>query len=100
MTVHVKSQSKVHEICNQTILNEEYYCNFGLNPEYKLLIDEAGLRVVGGDDNGETRIVEIRDHPFYIGTLFVPQVRSTEGQPHVLVTAFLKVALMQSHMEA
>ena len=65
-----------------------------------MLIDEAGLRMVGEDDNGEIRIVEIRDHPFYIGTLFVPQVRSTERKPRVFVTAFLKVALMQSHMEA
>ena len=76
----------------------EFARNVGLNPEYKSLIDEAGLRVAGEDDSGETRIVEIRDHPFYIGTLFVPQVGSTEEKPHLLVTAFLKAAVMQSHV--
>jgi CTP synthase (UTP-ammonia lyase) len=38
----------------------------------------------------------LTDHPFFIGTLFVPQARSTVDCPHPLVNAFLQAAL-QSH---
>jgi CTP synthase (UTP-ammonia lyase) len=36
--------------------------------------------------------MEIYGHPFYIGTLYVPQARSTFDQPHPLVTAFIVAA--------
>jgi CTP synthase (UTP-ammonia lyase) len=35
-------------------------------------------------------VIELPNHRFYLGTLFVPQTRSTERQPHPLVTAFLQ----------
>jgi CTP synthase (UTP-ammonia lyase) len=36
--------------------------------------------------------MEISEHPFFIGTLYVPQARSTPDQPHPLVTAFIDAA--------
>lgn len=71
---------------------ERYYCNFGLNPEYRKAVHEAGLRVVGEDDDGEARVLELPEHPFYLATLFVPQARSTPEQPHPLVTGLLRAA--------
>jgi len=72
---------------------ESYYCNFGINPEYAEAIQSGALRVVGSDDEGEIRVVEIPDHEFYIATLFVPQMRSAAGAPHPLITAFVQQAL-------
>ena len=72
---------------------EQYYCNFGLNPELQALIDDGGLRVVGVDQNGEARILELAEHAFYVATLFVPQLTSTEEQPHPLIAAYLRAAL-------
>ena len=40
----------------------------------------------------EVRILELPDHPFFVATLFVPQARSTEREPHPLVTAFVVAA--------
>ena len=43
---------------------------------------DGGLRVVGTDDEHGARIVELPDHPFFVATLFVPQLTSTEDHPH------------------
>jgi CTP synthase (UTP-ammonia lyase) len=71
---------------------ENYYCNFGLNPDYEKNLEAAGMRITGRDSDGEARILELGDHPFFIGTLFVPQTRSTETMPHPLIYGFLQAA--------
>lgn len=72
---------------------ERYYCNFGVNPEYVPLLKSQMLQVTGSDNEGEVRVVELPDHPFFIGTLFVPQALSTVETPHPIITAFLKAVL-------
>ncbi|MBI5303899.1 MAG: CTP synthase [Chloroflexi bacterium] len=69
---------------------EEYYCNFGVNPDKMQFLTSGSLRVTGSDSEGAVRVIELPDHPFFLGTLFVPQARSTPEKPHPLVTAFLK----------
>ncbi|NEQ50563.1 MAG: CTP synthase [Leptolyngbya sp. SIO3F4] len=72
---------------------ERYYCNFGVNPEYIPRLKSQTLQVTGSDSEGEVRVVELPEHPFFIGTLFVPQARSTVATPHPIVTAFLTAVL-------
>ena len=73
---------------------ERYYCAFGVNPEYSdALAENRGLVISGRDLNGEMRIIEIPDHPFFLGTLFVPQAQSRELMPHPLVSGFLGAVL-------
>lgn len=75
---------------------ERYYCNFGVNPEYlDTLTENRDLVISGTDPNGEVRIIEILNHPFFVGTLFVPQAQSTELMPHPLVSGFLQAVLHQ-----
>lgn len=75
---------------------ERYYCNFGVNHAYAEQISVGGFRIVGSDAEGEARVMELASHPFFVGTLFVPQFRSTVDAPHPLVTAFLRSALGNS----
>jgi CTP synthase (UTP-ammonia lyase) len=42
---------------------------------------------------GEVRLVELSDHPFYVGTLYQPQLSSTPDSPHPLIVAYLRAAL-------
>jgi CTP synthase (UTP-ammonia lyase) len=73
---------------------ERYYCTFGINPKYSdALAGNRGLVISGRDLNGEIRIIEIPDHPFFVGTLFVPQTQSRELMPHPLVSGFLEAVL-------
>lgn len=81
--------SQVAGIYGAADARERYYCNFGVAPEAAELLKSGGLCVVGSDAAGAVRVIELPGHPFFIGTLFVPQARSTPQQPHPLVTAFL-----------
>jgi CTP synthase (UTP-ammonia lyase) len=67
---------------------EDYYCNYGVNPDYLERLQARGLRVSGIGDEGEVRIVELPDHPFFLATLFLPQARSTAAQPHPLLRGY------------
>ena len=85
--------SQVARIYGAVTATEQYYCRFGVNPEYIPLLKNGPLQITGSDGEGEVRVVELPGHPFFMGTLFVPQLRSTPEQPHPLVTAFVQAAL-------
>jgi len=85
--------SRVAAIYASTTARERYYCNFGINPDCVEVLKEGPLRFTGVDAAGEIRVLELPGHPFFLGTLFVPQARSTAARPHPLVTAFLQAAL-------
>jgi CTP synthase (UTP-ammonia lyase) len=90
MTLTFSSGSRVAQIYGTTLAIEQYYCNFGVNPDHVSLLKSGSLKITGSDSEGEIRVIELPGHPFFLGTLFVPQIRSTAKQPHPLVTAFMK----------
>lgn len=90
MSLTFAENSLVATIYGSRTATEQYYCNFGVNPEYVSLISSGSLKVTGSDEEGEVRVIELPGHSFFMGTLFVPQARSTPETPHPLVTAFLK----------
>lgn len=85
--------SRVAALYGGLTARERYYCNFGINPDCVEVLREGPMQFTGTDASGEIRVLELPDHPFFLGTLFVPQARSTPDQPHPLVTAFLQAAL-------
>ena len=92
MDVVITPGSKAAAACQAARSMEAYYCNFGLNPAYQERLESAGLEITGKDENGEARIVELGSHPFFVGTLFVPQARSKPGNPHPLFLDFCRAA--------
>jgi CTP synthase (UTP-ammonia lyase) len=92
MEVTLEPGSKAAVACRATQSTEAFYCNFGLNSEYQEQLEKHGLEITGKDQNGEARIAELAGHPFFVGTLFVPQARSTKGHPHPLILEFCRTA--------
>lgn len=90
MELTFSSVSRVAEIYGGISAVEQYYCNFGVNPDYVSLLKSGALKITGSDSEGEIRVIELPGHPFFLGTLFVPQTSSTAEHPHPLVTAFVK----------
>jgi CTP synthase (UTP-ammonia lyase) len=93
MEIQLAPGSRVAAIYGHLKATERYFCNFGLNPEVIPQFKTGGIQLVGADVEGEVRIVELENHPFFVGTLFIPQVRSTEKAPHPLITAFVEASL-------
>jgi CTP synthase (UTP-ammonia lyase) len=71
---------------------ERYNCAFGLNPRYLEVLTHGGLRFSGFDDNGQVRILELPDHPFFLGTLFQPELQGDGPSPHPVITALAAAA--------
>lgn len=69
---------------------EPFYCTFGLNPDYRAPLEQAGLRFSGFDSDGEPRILELPGHRFFLATLYVPQAAPPEHDPHPVLTGFIK----------
>ncbi len=93
MAVRLAPGSRAHEFYDHAEVEEQYYCSFGLNPARQALIHDGGLRVVGVDSDGEARILEVPDHPFFVATLFVPQLTSSVEAPHPLIVALVEAAV-------
>jgi CTP synthase (UTP-ammonia lyase) len=91
-TMHVTLDPASRLYGGATDVQEQYYCNFGLNPDYREQLDAAGFRITGVDADGDARVFELDDHPFYVATLFVPQMRSQPGRPHPVVSEFVAAA--------
>jgi len=83
-------QSKVAAIYGSPQAIEEYHCNYGFNRKFEPLLEGKGMIVSGRDGNGEPRVVELSDHPFFIATLFQPELSALGGRAHPLIRSFVK----------
>jgi CTP synthase (UTP-ammonia lyase) len=89
MSVTLEPGSRAHGFYGRGEASERYYCNFGLNPEHRQKLHDGGLRVVGTDQDGEARVLELPEHRVFIATLFVPQTSSSADEPHPLISAYV-----------
>jgi CTP synthase (UTP-ammonia lyase) len=90
MTITLQPDSLVARVYGRTSVQEQYYCNFGVNPDHASRFRSGPLRLVGSDTEGEVRVIELSGHPFFVGTLFVPALSSTAESPHPLMMGLLR----------
>ena len=74
-------------------IRERYFCNYEMSREFVPRFEAAGLKVGAYGPQGEPRLVEMENHPFFIAMLFQPQLSSTPQRPHPLVMAFVRAAV-------
>ncbi|WP_328523511.1 CTP synthase C-terminal region-related (seleno)protein [Kribbella sp. NBC_00359] len=67
---------------------ERYHCSYGLDSSRMDLLREHGMVFSGYDDAGDPRIAELPGHPFYLATLFQPELAGDGTRPHPLIQAF------------
>jgi CTP synthase (UTP-ammonia lyase) len=67
---------------------ERYHCSYGLDTSRLDLLREHGMVFSGYDDAGDPRIAELPGHPFYLATLFQPELAGNDTRPHPFVQAF------------
>ncbi len=82
--------SRAYEIYRSEEVEENFACNYGVNPLYQDRLRSEELRVTGIDDEGAVRIVELISNPFFMATLFLPQTSSSAERPHPLIVAYLQ----------
>ena len=82
--------------CKENI-SERHRHRYEFNNEYKDKLEESGLVISGTSPNGElVEIVEIKDHPWFLGCQFHPEFKSRPMDPHPLFKDFIKASLKQA----
>ena len=67
---------------NKPHVDERHRHRYEVNPELITMIEEAGLIYVGKDETGQRcEIMELENHPFYVGTQYHPEFKSRPGRP-------------------
>jgi CTP synthase (UTP-ammonia lyase) len=89
ITIELTPGSRLAELYKSLSAVENTTCSYGLAPQAQHIASEHGMRVSAIDDTGEVRAIERTDHPFFVGTLFQPQLRSEPGSPHPVFVGLL-----------
>lgn len=77
----------------KTRISERHRHRYEFNAEYKGQYEQAGMVFSGmNPDTGLVEVVELNDHPFFVGCQFHPELKSTVESPHPLFVAFIKKA--------
>ena len=78
-------------------ISERHRHRYEFNNEFKEKLEENGLIISGTSPNGElVEIVEINDHPWFVGCQFHPEFKSRPMNPHPLFKDFIKASLENS----
>jgi CTP synthase len=87
--------SKAAEVYKRKEINERHRHRYEYNNAYKDQLTEAGLIASGvNPDTALVEIVEIEQHPWFLGVQFHPEYKSTVVNPHPLFVGFVKAALL------
>jgi CTP synthase (UTP-ammonia lyase) len=83
-------RTRMHTICGPGSFVGFHWCNFGLSSAYVDRLTEYGLVVGARADDAGVEAVELPAHPFFLATLFQPQIgASTTGRLHPVIEAFV-----------
>jgi CTP synthase len=96
---HLRRGTKVHDIYGEDVISERHRHRYEVNVNYKDRLEQVGLRFSGMSPDGILpEIVEIPEHPWFIGVQYHPELKSRPFAPHPLFTSFIGAAKTQSRL--
>ncbi|HPE57930.1 MAG TPA: CTP synthase [Bacteroidales bacterium] len=89
----IDKKSKVYEVYQKSNISERHRHRYEFNNDYLAQYEEYGMRCVGINPNENlVEIIELEDHPWFIGVQFHPEYKSTVASPHPLFVQFVAAA--------
>ncbi|MFK8269402.1 CTP synthase [Capnocytophaga cynodegmi] len=86
--------SNIYEAYGKENISERHRHRYEFNNEFKDTLEKAGLRCTGvNPETNLVEVIEIQDHPWFVGVQYHPEYKSTVANPHPLFVAFVKAAL-------
>ncbi len=96
---HLAKGSRIAEIYDTTEISERHRHRYEVNMRYRDRLEAAGLRFSGISPDGLLpEIVEIPEHPWFIGVQFHPELKSRPFDPHPLFASFIHATVEQSRL--
>lgn len=93
----LSKKSVIHDAYGKDMISERHRHRYEYNNQYKEQLENAGMLSTG--INPETKLVEVielADHPWFVGVQYHPEYKSTVASPHPLFVSFVKAALEYS----
>ena len=92
-------ESKAADIYGSRQIHERHRHRYEVNMAYRQQLEDSGLHFSGLSPDGVLpEIVERRDHPWFIGVQFHPELKSKPFDPHPLFVSFVKAAIQQERL--
>ncbi|MER7769988.1 hypothetical protein [Kitasatospora sp. NPDC096140] len=98
--VAITPGSLAERVFGTTRTLERYHCAYGLNAAYLDRLSTHGLRFSGADESGEVRILELPDHPFFLASLFQPELSGDGTRAHAAIRALAAAAVAHAESSA
>ena len=96
---HIRPESRVATIYGDEVIRERHRHRYEVNVTYRDRLEAAGLRFSGLSPDGVLpEIVELDDHPWFVGVQFHPELKSKPFDPHPLFAAFIEAAVTRSRL--
>ncbi|MBW1753902.1 MAG: CTP synthase [Deltaproteobacteria bacterium] len=90
----IKKETLAHQAYGVAEISERHRHRYEFNNAYKEVLEEKGLVVSGISPNGElVEMIEVKDHPWFLGCQFHPEFKSRPRDPHPLFTEFIRASL-------
>ncbi len=90
---NLKENSMIRKIYGKKIIKERHRHRYEVNINYKEKFEKNGMSFSGLSPNGMlTEIIELKNHPWFIGVQFHPEFRSRPLAPHPLFSSFIKAS--------
>jgi CTP synthase len=90
---NIYKDTLAYEIYAEEKISERHRHRYEVNINYKKDLEDAGLIFSGMSPDGKlTEIIELKDHPFFIGVQFHPELKSKPFLPHPIFLKFIKAA--------
>jgi CTP synthase len=90
----LRKGSKANQIYGKSRISERHRHRYEFNNAYLEAIEAAGMHATGvNPDTGLVEIVELPDHPWFVGVQFHPELKSTVMNPHPLFVRFVRAAM-------
>ncbi|MCH7490933.1 MAG: CTP synthase [Gemmatimonadetes bacterium] len=97
----LRSGSRAARIYGTDEVNERHRHRYEVNNKYRDTLEEYGLRCSGlSPDGALVELMELPDHPWFIGCQFHPEFQSRPGRAHPLFASFVAAALQRKHRVA
>lgn len=96
-TCELVKGTRAHHIYGKTKISERHRHRYEFNNKYQKQFEKAGFIASGINPDGKlVEIVELKDHPYFLGAQFHPELKSTVLNPHPLFVEFVKAAILHS----
>ena len=95
---NVKKETLCHSVYKSENIDERHRHRYELNNKYLNMLEDKGLVASGkNNDTNLVEVVEIKDHPWFLGVQFHPEYKSTVLSPHPLFVSFVNAAILNKN---